>query len=86
MSQDNISQSEQEQDLLARLPDVAQTVRASSTPTEAEAALADITALPTSAQLNFIRTLSKTTTTDAADVLTALNTYASDKEIRKEAR
>ena len=86
MSQNNISQSEQEQELLARLSDVAQTVRASSTPTEAEAALADITALPPLAQLNFIRTLSKTTTTDAADVLTALNTYASDKEIRKEAR
>ena len=86
MSKNNISQSEQEQELFARLPDVAQTVRASSTPTEAEAALADITALPTSAQLNFIRTLSKTTTTDAADVLTALNTYGADKEVRKEAR
>lgn len=86
MSQHNISQSEQEQELLARLPDVAQTVRASSTPTEAEAALADIAALPTATQVNFIHTLSKTTTTDAADVLTALNTYGVDKEIRKEAR
>ena len=87
MSQNNnVSHSELEQDLLARLQDVAQTVRASSTPTEVEVALADITALPMSAQLSFVRTLSKTTTTDAADVLTALNTYGADKEIRKEAR
>lgn len=86
MSQNNISQSEQEQKLLARLQDIAQAVRASSTPSEAETAIADITALPIPTQLSFIKLLSRTTTTDSADVLTALNTYGTDKEIRKEAR
>jgi tetratricopeptide (TPR) repeat protein len=85
MSQNNAPQVD-EAALLARVPELAQAVRASTTQAEAEAAITEITGLPAQTQGSFIKALSKQKTGEAADLLLALNTYAPGKEIRKEAR
>src|SRR6266480_4380502 len=53
---------------------------------QAEQALEPITNLTESAQIVLLKELARENTTEAADVLLAINTYAPLKEARKEAR
>ncbi len=76
----------QVQHLLEHLSALAQQIRSSTTQAQAEATLSDITALSTDVQMAVLKALAKEHTIDAADVLTALNAFSPNKEVRKEAR
>jgi tetratricopeptide (TPR) repeat protein len=72
--------------LLAHYHQIAQDLHNSSNQDEVEGALTGITTLSESAQLAFLKALSKENSTDAADILAAMNALSQHKEIRKEAR
>jgi len=74
------------QQLLEDYQAVAQRIRSSTTQTQAEAALSDITTLSEDVQMALLKALAKEQTVDAADMLTALNAFSPNKDIRKEAR
>ncbi len=74
------------QHTLEQQQELAQKLRASTTQAQAEAALSIITSLPEDVQMALLKTLSRTQTIDAADVLTAINAFSPNKEVRKEAR
>ena len=74
------------QHILEGQQEVAQQLHNSTTQAQAENALHDITSLPEDVQMALLKTLAKTHTTDAADILTAVNAFSPNKEIRKEAR
>ena len=76
----------QVQHLLEHLSALAQQIRSSTTQAQAEATLSDITFLSTDVQMAVLKALAKEHTIDAADVLTALNAFSPNKEVRKEAR
>ena len=76
----------QVQHLLGQFHKIAGKLHASSSQTEAEAALADITTLSEAAQLALLKALSKEHDTDAADVLLAINELSQSRAARKEAR
>ncbi|MBA2681787.1 MAG: hypothetical protein H0U76_25755, partial [Ktedonobacteraceae bacterium] len=82
-SPEDMTQAQQQ---LANYPQIAAALRESTDPAQAEAALTDIAALPEGAQMALLKMLARENTTDAADVLAALNAYSPVKEIRKEAR
>ncbi len=65
---------------------IAQSLRNSTEPAQAEAALAAISSMPEAAQIALLKALGKEYTIDSADVLLAVNTLAPLKEVRKEAR
>ena len=83
VSQEDTAQVQQ---LLGQFHKIAVKLHASSSQTEAEAALADITTLSEAAQLALLKALSKEHDTDAADVLLAINELSQSKLARKEAR
>src|SRR5260370_7371236 len=83
VSQEDTAQVQQ---LLGQFHKIAVKLHASSSQTEAEAALADITTLSEAAQLALLKALSKEHDTDAADVLLAINHLSQSKLARKEAR
>src|SRR5438067_1689246 len=78
--------TQQVQHLLAQYHHIAETLHSSSNRADVEAALKPFDALSEAAQLAAMKALSKETTADAADMLTAINTLSTSKEIRKEAR
>ena len=77
---------QQIQDLFSRYHQIAERLHTSVDQAQAEAILADITALPVAVQLALLKTLARENTTDAADLLIAVQTLGKHKEIRKEAR
>ncbi len=74
------------QNILERSQELAQEIRSSTTPTQAETALSEITSLSEDVQMALLKALVKAQTLDAADILTAVNAFSPDKEVRKEAR
>lgn len=74
------------QHLLTQYPQLAQQLRKSRNEAQIEVALAPIMNAPQDVQLAFLSALGKEKTTAAADLLLAINTYTSAKEVRKEAR
>jgi len=83
VSQEDTAQAQQ---LLGQYHKIANKLHTSSSQTEVEAALADITHLSEAAQFSLLKALSKEQEADAADVLLAINELSSSKAIRKEAR
>ncbi len=87
--QSAVSISQEENALVQqRLADYRQITAAlvrSQHPAQVENALEPITSLPESAQVVLLKALAKENTTEAADVLLAINTFAPLKEVRKEA-
>ena len=84
----SISQEEHAlvQQQLASYRQIAAALVRSQEPAQAEQALEPITNLTESAQIVLLKELARENTTEAADVLLAINTYAPLKEARKEAR
>jgi tetratricopeptide (TPR) repeat protein len=78
--------SQQVQLLLDQYHQIAEALHSSTRQAEAEAALQPFDALSEAAQLALLKALSKENTTDAADLLTAINALSTSKDIRKEAR
>ncbi|GAC1433952.1 MAG: hypothetical protein PVS3B3_01960 [Ktedonobacteraceae bacterium] len=76
----------QVQHVLERYQELAQQIRTSTTQAQTEAALSDVTTLSEDAQMALLKALVKAQTIDAADILTALNAFGPNKEVRKEAR
>ena len=74
------------QHLLDRYQELAQQIRTTTTQAQAEAALNDITSLSSKVQIALLKALAKEQTSESADLLTALNAFSPNKEIRKEAR
>ncbi len=74
------------QQQLANYRQIAAALYNNSDTNQAETALAPITDLSESAQIVLLQALSREKTTEAADVLLAVNTFAPLKEVRKEAR
>ncbi len=74
------------QQLLAQYRQIAQSLYSSRDETQAGQALTPITSLPEASQLALLKAISKETTTDAANVLLAVNILAPLKEARKEAK
>ncbi|GAC1645077.1 MAG: hypothetical protein NVS4B12_10800 [Ktedonobacteraceae bacterium] len=74
------------QHALEHYQEVAQHIRSSTTQEQAEAALTDITSRSEAVQMALLKVLAKEHTGDAADVLTAINAFSPNKEVRKEAR
>jgi tetratricopeptide (TPR) repeat protein len=83
-----LSQEEQSQiqQLLTQYDQIAQALHENTYQPDAEAALTPITTLSETAQIAYMKAISKEQTTAAADVLAALNALAPAKEVRKEAR
>src|SRR5579884_894891 len=78
--------TQQVQLLLGQYHQIAETLHTSSNQAEAEAALQSFSSLSEAVQLTILKALSKENTTDAADLLTAINALSPSKDIRKEAR
>ncbi len=74
------------QNILEHHQELAQQIRSTTTPAQAEAALSTITSLSEEVQMALLKALVKVQTIDAADILTALNAFSPNKEVRKEAR
>ena len=74
------------QNVLEHSQELAQQIRNSTTPAQAEATLKDITSLSEDVQMALLKALVKAQTIDAANILTAVNAISSNKEVRKEAR
>ena len=74
------------QHLLENYQEIAQTLHQSTDQPAIENALSAINALPEAAQIALLKALARENTTDAADILIAVNTVSSQKEARKEAR
>ena len=74
------------QNVLEHSQELAQQIRNSTTPAQAETTLRDITSLSEDAQMALLKGLVKAQTIDAADILTAVNAFSPNKEVRKEAR
>lgn len=83
-----ISQEEhiQAQKLFEHYQQIAHNLHASKDQQQVEAALAEVTALSAGAQMALLEELSNAKQVEAADVLVALNEFATLKEVRKEAR
>jgi len=83
-----LSQEDHQQieDLFSRYHQIAERLRNSTDQAQAEEILTDITVLPTSVQLVLLKTLARENNTDAADVLNAIHTLGTHKDVRKEAR
>jgi tetratricopeptide (TPR) repeat protein len=79
-------ENSQLQGILEHYQELAQQIHSSTTSTEAETALREITSLSEDVQMALLKGLVKAQTIDAADIVTALNTFSPNKEIRKEAR
>ena len=82
----SLEHSTQAQHLLDRYHEIAENLHASNNQEQAEAALAEINAMPEGVQMALLKALSKEHHTDAADVLIAINELSPTKSIRKEAR
>lgn len=74
------------QDLFSRYHQIAERLHNSADQTQVEAILADITVLPAHVELVLLKMLARENNTDAADILTAIHTLGTDKDVRKEAR
>jgi tetratricopeptide (TPR) repeat protein len=66
--------------------ELARKLRLSKDQQQVEEALAEVNQLPIGTQMALVKELARERHTEAADVLVALNEYASLKEVRKEAR
>ncbi len=76
----------QVQQSLERYHQIAQGLHDTHEFAEIEAVLEPITSLPTPTQVAVLKALVQEHTVDAADVVMAINTLSTDKEVRKEAR
>ena len=76
----------QVQHLLENYQQIAHTLHQSSDQTHIENALSTINELSEQAQITLLKALAKENTTDAADILVAVNTVSTQKEARKEAQ
>ncbi len=83
----SVSQEEEAlvQQHLVNYQQIAAALYHSSDTSQAEAAISSITNLAENAQAVLLQALSREKTTEAADVLLAVNTFAPSKEVRKEA-
>ncbi len=79
-------ENEQVKHLFARYNQLAQQLHNSNGRQEAEDALATFNALPEQVQIALLKLLAKENNSDAADILSAVNTLHPTKEVRKEAR
>ncbi len=75
----------QVQQQLTQYHQIASALHTSTEKAQAEVALAPLTGLSESTQIAFLKVLSKESTVDAADIMSAMNTLAPIKEVRKEA-
>jgi len=80
------SDAEQAQSLFEQYHEIAQALRSSSDQQQAEVALESVTSEAEAAQMVLLKLLARTSDTEAADVLLALNTLSPLKDVRKEAR
>lgn len=74
------------QDLFSRYHQIAEQLHNSADQAQAQAALTDITILPAHGQLVLLKMLARENNTNTADILTAIHTLGTHKEVRKEAR
>src|SRR5690348_17028760 len=74
------------QHLLEQVHQIADTLHASTSQRQAEAALSEISSMPESTQLALLKALIKERNTDTADVLEAIHELSPNKGVRKEAR
>ncbi len=74
------------QDLISHYKTIAENLHMSTDKVQAETAIAAISALPESTQVAFVKTLTKTNDSAAADIVLAVNALSPSKEARKEAR
>jgi len=74
------------ENLLEQRHTIAQELHNSTSKTQAEAVLAELTSIDEAAQMALLKAMAKLQDTDAADVLLAINELAPQKAIRKEAR
>ncbi len=83
-----VSQEEHAQleHVLEQFHQIANELHTSTKKEEAEAVLTDINRLSETSQVAFLKALSKERTSDAADIMIALNELSPNKSIRKEAR
>ncbi len=83
-----VSQEEHAQleHVLEQFHQIANELHTSTNKEEAEAVLTDINRLAETSQVAFLKALSKERTSDAADIMIALNELSPNKSIRKEAR
>ncbi|GHO84644.1 tetratricopeptide repeat protein [Dictyobacter formicarum] len=72
--------------LLQQFQHIAQALNASEDLAEAKAILEPITSQPENVQISLLKTLGTMKSTDAADIIQAINALSDNKEIRKEAR
>ena len=79
-------ETERVQRLFSQYSQIAELLRTSLDQEQAQAALTVISDLSEAAQIAFIKSLAKVNELDAADLLTAINTFSPLKEVRKEAR
>ncbi|GER89242.1 hypothetical protein KDW_34040 [Dictyobacter vulcani] len=76
----------QVEDVFSRYQSISQQLHASDGQAQIETALQEIFALSEAAQISLVKSLAKTNTVEAADVLVAINALSPQKEVRKEAR
>lgn len=74
------------QQILVQYRQIANNLSKSRTEEQIETALSAVFALSDAAQMDLLKALAKEKTTAAADIVLAVNTYAPQKEVRKEAR
>lgn len=82
----SLADAAQVQAQIASYQNIAQQLADSSSPNQDQEVLAGIFALDTATQVAFVQALAKEKNTTAADLLQAINNYATIKETRKEAR
>ncbi len=83
ISQGDITQA---QSVLAQFHDIAEKIHESGNPEQVMTALSEIEGLPEATQIAVLKALAKEQDTDAADVVNALNGFATLKSVRKEAK
>lgn len=76
----------QVQQILVQYRQIAKNITKSRTEEQTEAALSPVFELSDAVQIDVLKALAKEKTTAAADIVLAVNTYAPQKEVRKEAR
>jgi tetratricopeptide (TPR) repeat protein len=79
-------ETERVQRLFSQYHHIAELLRTSLDQEQAQIALTVVGDLTQTAQVAFVKSLAKEHETDAADILTGINTFSQLKEVRKEAR
>src|SRR5215472_19000923 len=79
-------ENERVQRLFSQYHQIAELLHTSLDQEQAQAALIVVSHLTEVAQIAFVKSLAREHETDAADILTGINTFSQLKEVRKEAR